>query len=83
MVESIADDHRHTLWQQLPGVLPRHLSCTPAQSSAWWLHAITVCVFALLQVIERVAAALPQPAPSAAVFVGGLPTADDEKRLRR
>lgn len=36
-----------------------------------------------VQVIERVSAHLPQPAPSAAVFVGGLPTADDEKRLRR
>jgi superfamily II DNA/RNA helicase len=34
-------------------------------------------------VIERVAAALPAPAPSSAAFVGGLPTADDQKRLRR
>eukprot|EP00879_Flechtneria_rotunda_P028089 GHRR01030167.1.p1 GENE.GHRR01030167.1~~GHRR01030167.1.p1 ORF type:complete len:147 (+),score=18.92 GHRR01030167.1:79-519(+) len=35
------------------------------------------------QVIQRVVAGLPDPAPSTAVFVGGLPTADDEKRLRR
>lgn len=36
-----------------------------------------------VQVIERISSALPQPSPSAAVFVGGLPTADDQKRLRR
>jgi hypothetical protein len=36
-----------------------------------------------LQVIARIAAGLPEPQPSAAVFVGGLPTAEDEKRLRR
>ncbi|WIA31432.1 hypothetical protein OEZ86_002330 [Tetradesmus obliquus] len=35
------------------------------------------------QVIQRIAAGLPDPQPSAAVFVGGLPTAEDEKRLRR
>jgi hypothetical protein len=35
------------------------------------------------QVIERISAGLPNPSPAAAVFVGGLPTADDEKRLRR
>ncbi len=34
-------------------------------------------------VVARIAAALPAPAPSCAVFVGGLPTSDDEKRLRR
>jgi hypothetical protein len=47
------------------------------------VHADIHCSSSTLQVIERIAAALPQPSPSAAVFVGGLPTADDEKRLRR
>ncbi|KAF5829366.1 hypothetical protein DUNSADRAFT_16187 [Dunaliella salina] len=35
------------------------------------------------QVISRLAAGLPEPRASSAVFIGGLPTIDDEKRLRR
>jgi len=34
-------------------------------------------------VIQRVAAGLPAPAPVCVSFVGGLPTSEDEKRLRR
>ena len=34
-------------------------------------------------VIQRVAAGLPSPAPVCAAFVGGLPAAEDQKRLRR
>jgi hypothetical protein len=34
-------------------------------------------------VIQRIAQHLPQPAPTCAAFVGGLPQAADEKRLRR
>lgn len=35
------------------------------------------------QVIARIAAELPAPTPSSAVFVGGVPVVQDEKRLRR
>lgn len=35
------------------------------------------------QVVQRIAAHLPAPAPSCAAFVGGLPQINDEKRLRR
>jgi ATP-dependent RNA helicase DDX20 len=34
-------------------------------------------------VVVRIADALPQPAPTCLAFVGGLPVAEDEKRLRR
>ena len=34
-------------------------------------------------VVRRIAAALPAPAPECLAFVGGLPVADDQKRLRR
>jgi hypothetical protein len=68
-------------------VLPRHhplLHCD-AVSADVCARAPYAClhVFLLLQVIQRIAAGLPEPQPAAAVFVGGLPTAEDEKRLRR
>jgi ATP-dependent RNA helicase DDX20 len=34
-------------------------------------------------VAQRIAAALPEPAPACVAFVGGLPTVEDQKRLRR
>jgi hypothetical protein len=42
-----------------------------------------MCNACVLQVIQCIALGLPEPQPAAAVFVGGLPTAEDEKRLRR
>lgn len=34
-------------------------------------------------VVQRIAAGLPTPIPAGAAFVGGLPIAEDQKRLRR
>lgn len=34
-------------------------------------------------VIKRIAGGLPAPAPACVAFVGGLPTVEDQKRLRR
>lgn len=56
---------------------------TPLQLQAVVLAPTRELAVQSHQVLERIAAGLPTPAPRSAVFVGGLPTADDEKRLRR